>query len=321
MNLRPGSLSSITIPSIAAGTCSDVYFEVEVTKNSNAFDETRRYHITATDSLGVTGASPQPRELYVEHLISQNRNGITSIKLDGTTIPAGGTMTLMVGSTYTIELAGSTATQGYNQLESFINFSNTVFQIQSVETTFSADSSDHISSPEDKLYLDACLWENDPDSPNYRSCIGGIGKAGGDVVVTYIVKILSGAGTSETLNSLIYDFSGSSFHYNADYVLSSIIVDIISPASVTISKAFDPKAISPDGTSTMTFKLSNPTTETISGVNFTDTFPFNLRWMTRQVSPIAGVARVSFHRCRHPMTRPYRSQMARCCPTVFAPLR
>ena len=273
INLRPGSLSSITISSIAADACSDAYFEVEVTRNAAAFEQSRRYHITATDKLGATGTSPQPRELYVEHLISQNRNGITSIKLDDKEIPAGGTMTMMVGNTYKIELLASTATQGYNQLESFINISNTIFQIESVSTEYSSNTSSNVLSPDDKLYADACLWENDPDSPNYLSCTGGTDKSGGDIIVTYIVKILSGSGSSETMNSLIYDFSGSSFHYNADYLLGSRIVEIISSASVTIAKAFVPKAISPDGTSTLTFTLSNPTPETITGVKFTDNFP------------------------------------------------
>ncbi len=195
-------------------------------------------------------------------------------------VPAGGSMTLIVGNTYTIKLYGGTATQGYEQFEAFINFPNTIFQILSVSTTYSADSSGYVSNPNDKLYADACLWENDPDSPNYRSCVGVdplTGKAGGsNVVTTYIVKILSGAGTSQTLNSLLYDFSGSSFHYNADYGVGARIINILGPSSVTIGKSFSPKAISPGGTSTMTFKLNNPTSETIAGVNFIDAFPAGL---------------------------------------------
>src|SRR5689334_14402182 len=94
VNLRPGSLSSITFASISAGGCADAYFEVEVTQIAAAYDTTRRYHITATDASG-TASSPTPRELYVEHLISQHRNGITDVKLNGTSIPAGGTMALL----------------------------------------------------------------------------------------------------------------------------------------------------------------------------------------------------------------------------------
>ena len=290
VNLRPGSLDTIVLGSIPAGTCADAYFEVEVSKTTSAFDTTRRYHVTATDAgSGASATSPQPREMYVEHLISQNRNGVTAVKLNGTTIPAGGAMTLVVGNTYTIELDGYTATQGYNQLEAFINFPNTIFRTVAVASTFTADTSPYLSAPLDKLYSDACLWDSDPNSPNYRSCIGDDGKAGGTVTTIYTVKILSGAGTSENLNSLLYDFSGSSYHYNADYSVGGVIAQIVSPASVTISKAFVPKAIAPGGTSTLTLRLTNPTGDTFTGVNFTDPLPAGVT--------VAGTPATSYSGC------------------------
>ena len=89
--------------------------------------------------------TPTPRELYVEHLISQNRNTVSDIRY-GTSIPSltsvtsGGTMSLMVGQTYYIQLVGATATQGYEQIELFITIPNTIFQILSVDTTYSAES-------------------------------------------------------------------------------------------------------------------------------------------------------------------------------------
>ncbi|HWS72570.1 MAG TPA: hypothetical protein VN605_10675, partial [Thermoanaerobaculia bacterium] len=226
VDLRAGSLSTITLPSIGAGACRDAYFEVAVVRNASAFDTTRRYHITATDVSG-TASTPIPRELTIEHLISQSRNSITDVKF-GTTIlnvasvPAGGSMNLVVGNTYVIQLLGGTATQGYNQFEAFINFPNTIFQILSVATTYSADNSPYVPGPapavNDKLYADACGWENDPNSPNYRSCVGGDFKAGGNnVVTTYTIQVVGGGGTSQPLNTLLYDFSGSSFHYNADF--------------------------------------------------------------------------------------------------------
>ena len=197
----------------------------------------------------------------------------------------------MVGKTYTIELDGGTATQGYNQFESFINFPNTIFQIVSVTpntadgvlTYFQANNSPYINggtapvSDYQGLYADACKWENDPGSPNYRSCIGVDGKTGGAPVKNiYTVKVISGAGTQENLSSLLYDFSGSSFHYNADFQLGARIVDIVGPSSVTITKKFSPKAITPGGTSTLEITLTNSTPDAITGVHFTDTFPILL---------------------------------------------
>src|SRR6266498_3510467 len=276
INLRAGSLSSTSLAFTGNG-CKDAYFEVEVNRVAAAFDKTRRYHITATDSSG-TVSTIQPRELYVEHLISQNRNSITDVKLNGVSIAAGGTMTLLVGNTYTIELDGGTATQGYNQFEDFINFPNTIFQMLSVSTTYSADSNtSHVPNPNPALYADACTWDNDPNSPTYRSCIGGDDKAGGsNVVTTYTVKILSGAGTTQTLNTLLYDFSGSSYHYNSDYGVGARYAYIVDPSVVTINKSFSPKAIAPGGTSVMTIKLTNPTSLAFTGVTFTDSFPSSM---------------------------------------------
>ncbi len=291
INLRTGSNSQITL-SFAGNGCQDAYFEAEVKQVAAAYNPsaaTRRYHITATDGSG-TASSPVPRELYVEHLISQNRNGITNIKLDGVSIPAGGTMTLLVGNTYTIELDAFTATQGYNQLESFINFPNTIFQILSVSTTYTADSNTtNVPNPNSTLYANACVWDSNPTSPTYRSCIGGDDKAGGTVVTMYTVKIIGGAGTTQTLNTLLYDFSGSSFHYNADFSAAARIASVVGPSSITIRKSFTPTAIAPGATSVMTFTLVNPLTETFTGVNFADTLLGGLQ--------VAGTPGVTYSGC------------------------
>ncbi|MEP6942428.1 MAG: hypothetical protein ABI981_05805 [Betaproteobacteria bacterium] len=289
INLRPGSLASITIPSIAAGACADGYFEVEVTQVPAAFDTARSYHITATDGSG-SATSPTPRQLYVEHLISQNRNSTTGVKLNGVSIPAGGSMTLVVGNTYTIELDGATATQGYEQLEEFINFSNTIFQILAVNTTYSSNTSIYVMSPNDKLYADACLWENDPNSPNYRSCVGVAGKSGGTVITTYTVKIISGGGTSQALSNLIYDFSGSSFHYNSDFAVGARIATIVDPSLVTMSKKFTPNPTTVGGVSTLTFTLTNPNSGPVGSLSFADALPTSPGAMVVATPPAASTS-------------------------------
>ncbi|HEY3568750.1 MAG TPA: IPTL-CTERM sorting domain-containing protein [Thermoanaerobaculia bacterium] len=315
INLRPGTLTSYTganaVASLAPGTCHDFYYEVTVTRDPLAYDHTRRYHITATaDTLG-TVSTPTPRELYVEHLVSQSRNQILDVMLNGVSIPAGGTMALVVGQTYNITLVGATATNGYEQLESFINFPNTIFQVLSVSTTYSADTSAYVSSPNDKLYGDACKWENDPNSPYYRSCLD-VGKVGGNVTVNYQVKILQVPSAPlinpEPLGSLIYDFSGSSFHYNSDFGISSRIADIIDPSTLGIMKSFNPTPTNVNGVSALTFTLTNPNSVPVSGVSFTDTFPTSPGAMvvasssgattngcgTPVFAPVAGAASISF---------------------------
>jgi LPXTG-site transpeptidase (sortase) family protein len=293
INLRAGSLGSATpiiLPSLAIGACSDFYFEVNITRNSAAYDHVRRYHINVTsDEITTPVSTPTPREIYVEHLVSQSRNATTDVQLDGISIAEGGSMTLLVGETYDITLIGSTATNGYEQIETFINFPNTIFQVLDVNTTYTADTSPNLSSPDDKLYGNGCTWENDPNSPNYRACLA-TGKAGGNITVTYQVTIIGGAGTAQALSTLIYDFSGSSYHYNADFGTSTRIANILDPASVTIAKNFNPDPTSVGGISTLTFTLTNPTTGTISGLNFTDTLPTSPGAMVVAATPSASTS-------------------------------
>ena len=315
VSLRPGTLTAFTgadaLPFLAAGTCADFYFEVEVARDSAAYDHARAYHVTTAADGVAAVTTPTPRELYVEHLVSQSRNHIEDVKLDGVSVPAGGTMALVVGQTYSIELDGSTATNGYEQLESFVNFPNVIFQVLSVTTTYSADTSASVPNPNDELYGDACAWENDPNSPNYRAC-NDVGKVGGTVVVTYQVKILQVPGAPllnpEPLNTLIYDFSGSSFHYNSDFNTTARIAAIVDPTTLDLAKSFAPDPTNAGGVSTLTFTIGNPNPAAISGLAFTDTFPTSPGAMvvanptgattngcgSATFAPVAGAGSISF---------------------------
>ncbi len=281
INLRPGSKGDGGTPldiTFGADGCADAFFEVQVSRTAAAYDTSRKYRIYAGSD-----STPTPRELYVEHLISQARNAITNVKVDGVSIPAGGSMNLVVGNTYTIDLIGGTATQGYNQFSSFFTLSNTIFQVISVTSTYSANNSPYVPDPiyGSGLYADACKWDSDPGSPTYRSCIGGDYKAGGSpVTATYKIKIIGGGGSSITLSSLMYDFSGSSYHYNGDYSTGARIANIIDPASAGIAKTFSPATTDVGGVSTLTFTLTNPNEGALSGLGFTDIFPASPGAMT-----------------------------------------
>src|SRR5205823_3138371 len=153
-----------------------------------------------------TVSTSTPRELYVEHLVSQNRNSIAGIS---------GPTSIVVGQTQQFVVDASTATGGYAQLEHFALFPSSLFEIVSTASTYTAPS----GASNDKLYADACGWDNDPTSGTYRSCIGPTsytgGKAGGTLVTTYTVHAI--AAGAATISTLIYDFSGSSYHYNSDF--------------------------------------------------------------------------------------------------------
>lgn len=289
INLRPDSLAAINLSGLAAGTvaapsCTDFYFEVSVERDADAYETTRRYTIQVRSGEAIpeftTISTPSPRELYVEHLISQNRNSTDMVSyglgtgLDPNTLTEvanGGTLNLMVGNTYTIKLDASTATQGYNQLEDFINFPNTIFQINKVSSYYSANSSGYISNSSDFLYADACLWDMNPDSLTYHSCIGSDGKTGGTIKTIYEVTIIGGAGTTQSLNTLIYDFSGSSFHYNSDFSSSSRYITIDS--SLTLNKSFSPASIVPGGSSQVSIVIGNTSGIDVTGVSLRDPLP------------------------------------------------
>lgn len=300
----PNNELEIDIP---ANGCADAYFEVIVQRNSAAYDTARSYYIEAG---GLT--TPQPRELYVEHLVSQARNGIVNLEfgtsLDTlTSVPAGGSFSLVKGETYFVRMTSYTAPGGYEQLETFSTLPTTIFQVLSVVTTYTADTSTNVSSPLDMLYGDACYWEEDPNSPNYLAC-NGDGKVGGNMTVTYEVKIIDLSAASNPINSLVYDLSGASFHYNSDYDSGGRTLYVVDPAAARIDKSFYPDPTNVGGTSTLTFTLTNPGGGPLTGANFTDTFPTSPGAMvvasipgattsncgTPTFAPTAGAGSISF---------------------------
>ncbi len=185
------------------GDSFDFYFNVQIQRTPSAHFTSRRFHITASASNASSVSTPTPREIYVEKLVSQNRN--RNIQITGPS-------SVWVGGIFEFTMTGETATNGYEQIDMHIVFPNTVFQVISSDTTYS------VGGPSDSVYEDACGWDPDPTSPNYNSC-SGTGKAGGVLTQHYYAKIidLPSGGSSITLNGTIYDYSGSSFHYNSNF--------------------------------------------------------------------------------------------------------
>jgi uncharacterized repeat protein (TIGR01451 family) len=253
--------SSINVQTLAAGACTDIYFTVAVTRTSAAYNATRRYHITVTGDGVSSVSTPTPREIYVEKIISQNRNSVNSIT---------GPTTVYVGQTYQYTVSASTATGGYEQLQAFLELPNIIFQVLSIATTYTAPT----GGTNNKFYADACGWDNNPLSSNYRSCIGpdqyAGGKAGGDVVTVYTVKVVS-AGTT-TAGTAILDFSGSSYHYNDDYGDEVISITAL-PPPLTLSKIANPSTATAGSTVTYTLRVTNSGSSAYTLTDFVDTPP------------------------------------------------
>jgi Bacterial Ig domain len=206
-NISIAEAPTHSIGTLAAGACRDVYYTAVVNQVNAAYDTARRYHITASADSTTAVSTPVPRELYVEHLVSQNRNSFISMA---------GPATVRVGSTVTYTVTTKTATNGYEQLVSATLFPTGIFDVISTSSTYPVPT----GATNNALYADACGWDPNPASPTYSSCIGPTGftggKAGGSpIVTTYTVRVI-GPGTA-SVGTVIYDYSGSSFHYNSDF--------------------------------------------------------------------------------------------------------
>ncbi len=251
---------TISVGTLAPSTCVNPYYNVVITRGTNdtgsnpAFDTSREYHITVSADTLSSISTPTPRQIYVQELVSQNRNSIVAIRgacggatslSDPTTCgPAPGSTQLgapkaIVGQTYTYTLFAKTSTK-YPQISAFINFPTTNFRIVNAKSEYSLPSATPASSAP-MLYGDACGWQPDPTGSGYNGspgpCIGPVnytgGDVGGDVKVTYTVQIL--AGGAVTLNTLINDFSGSSYHYNDDFSTTTLTVTASWPVTTTVT--------------------------------------------------------------------------------------
>jgi VCBS repeat-containing protein len=216
-NIAVDAPATVAFASLAPGAHVDAYFNVRITQTTAAYNTSRGFQVTVSGTGFTTASSPAPREVYVEKLVSQNRNSITSIT---------GPTAVQVGDTQSYVLDAATATGGYEQNETFLTFPTGMFQILSIVATYSAPA----GATNDTMYADACGWDPVPTSGTYRSCIGPVnytgGKAGGTIHMTYLVKMV-GTG-SGSITAGIYDFSGSSYHYNSDFGGLSINVVSIS---------------------------------------------------------------------------------------------
>ena len=292
--------STLTRASLPAGTtsqapgntgatpnnCTDFYYNVVVTRNSAAYNTTQMYHIEASATGVGTISTPLNREIYVEKLISQNRNSVLSIT---------GPTTVTVGQTYQYKVQGSTATNGYEQLVFSANFPNILFQVLASTSIYNAPA----GTGNNAIYADACGWDPiigpTPPQGTYRSCKGPYnypgGKAGGNVTTVYTVKVLSAG--SATITNLIYDFSGSSYHYNSDLGtgVNAITITAVNPsagADLQIIKSHTGN-FALNQNSNYTLSVSNVGQTASSGtITVTDTLPTGLTYVSASSTAIGS---------------------------------
>jgi uncharacterized repeat protein (TIGR01451 family) len=255
-------LSSLSVSSLAAGACTDLYYTVQIQRTSSAYDTTREFHIQVSGPSIATVSTPTPREVYVEKLVSQNRNTVNSVT---------GPTNVLVGSTYSYTFTSDTAPGGYEQMSTYLDWPNSIFQIESVSATYTAPA----GGTNDTIYADACGWQPDPTSVDYRSCVGpdgySGGKAGGSMSTTYTIKVIA-PGTAN-MGGLVYDFSGSSYHYNSDWSGTFYAVTATESADVSITKSDSPNSLDAGQNVTYTLHVANAGPGTADAVTVTDPVP------------------------------------------------
>ncbi|MDX1971910.1 MAG: SdrD B-like domain-containing protein, partial [Candidatus Sumerlaeia bacterium] len=223
--LTPSSPSQLTRASLAPGETADFYFDLTVQRANASRQTARNYRIFATADGLTPVSTPLNEEIYIEGLVSQNRNSTNSLV---------GPTTVFVGQSYDYRLSASTATNGYEQLVATVDFPTALFQITSVDASYTAPT----GAVNNKIYADACGWINNPASTSYRSNSGACdnpdfytgGKAGGNIVLDYIILVTSTTAPNVSVLPLIYDYSGSSYHYNTDFGTKSLTITAIDPS-------------------------------------------------------------------------------------------
>ena len=208
--------------------CADFYFNVEVQKTTDAFSKYRWYEVNVTGTGSLTARLPD-HYLYVEKLVSQNRNQVTGFcDSDTVTLNADGTCptqsvdVVVVGETYNYRVNGQT--KDFEQLVLSLNFPNNLFQVNSVDTVYDGTLFNNA------LYGDPCDWDR------FERACDGTGKTGGVIVSDESITILTTGVT--VIEPLIYDKSGASFHYNPEFNTTTfeITVQAVQEAIADIDK-------------------------------------------------------------------------------------
>lgn len=253
-----------SIASLADGACADRYFFVAVVRDPAAYDTARGYHVTASAPGVATVSTPIPRQLYVEKILSQNRNAVLSIS---------GPTTVYEGDTVTYTVEASTAPNGYSQLDTFLTMLSPIFSMLGVEVDYQTPAGTTTTSP----YADACGWDPNPLNGTYRSCVGPDripgGKVGGLITGTY-TGLVAGTGTT-SLTTAIIDVSGGSYHYNTDFGTDPnlLIVVALPSADLSIDKVAVGDFTAGDiGTYTLTVTNHGPSAS-LAPLTVTDVLP------------------------------------------------
>lgn len=252
---------TITVGALPSGNCYDAYWNVKLTRDVATRGLSRAYQITFRDGGGVLlGSTDDRRRIYVEKLVSQGRNTVGTVSLDG-----GGT-TLAPGGTYDFTVTGATSAS-YGQLTFASIFPAPTFTLLKADYSYT-----NPVGTVDQTHADACVWVSSYDVQGQPGDCTTSGSAGGNIQAHFKVKVAANASGSVAINTLIYDYSGSSFHYNSDFddVTKIFTIAVATPAPYVIT--YDGNA----GADTLTGTVPAPDSVTVG-----DTYTVESPTLTR----------------------------------------
>ena len=244
VNLHSSEPASKTIGTIpvealpAERGVRDAFFLIEVTRTAAAYDTSRSYTVTITGS-NFPGPPTITGNLYVQHLVSQNRNSVTSVT------PL--TLTPVVGEIFTVDVDSDTSTNYDRITTPVIGYDPSMVQPIGVVTTYGATTSYDI------LQIDA----------------------GGTVFQCHWTLRAVAVGAT-FLGPYIYDRTGSSYHYNKDYGQDRASIIVLAQADVTVLKSVNTPSPHVGDTISYTITASNAGPSTATGVTVTDVLPAGL---------------------------------------------
>jgi len=244
--LAANETASKYLGDIAPGATVDVFYLVEVSRNSLAYLTSRNYTVTVG---GTNTGSPDTINgtLYVEKLVSQNRNDVISISVSNPT-PA-------IGDVIAVTVVSTTASAGYDIVNlPLTNYNPAILQPINVTVTYGPNTSNNVR-------LDA------PGQTNFVS--------------VWLFNV-TGAGVTR-LFGLITDRSGSSYHYNSDFG-ENITIRALEKADLAIAKTVNNTAPNIGDTVKFTVTVVNYGPNNATGVYVTDLLPPQLSFVSSTAS-------------------------------------
>jgi LPXTG-site transpeptidase (sortase) family protein len=261
-------------------TCANFYYNIEITRNTDAYFKPRNYYIEASAD-GVTPITTNTKfQLFVQALSEQT----TSPSPSTNTAALTGPNNVIVGSTYTYVARSGTIPNDYGQLVNLVDFPTDLFRIESVQSSYGTPAG--VSN--DQFYADACGWQNDPSINPYPVCVGPApanfpgGVVGTGVVTTYTVRVLTTGST--TLTHLVYGYENSNFTYQSTYGSDNLTVTAITQGQPTNTPTRTP---TPTTTLTPTTTGTPPTSTPTATPTVTGTPPTPTVTGTLTPSPVA----------------------------------